>query len=125
MHAGFRYLRTAMPMNIRASLPGKGMTGPARRDIDRVQAIWSGCREACGSAGALLFGHFTVADAYYAPIAMRFITYDVPLPAVAREYVQAVRALPGVVEWMRGARQETEFVLADEPYAQPHTPSAT
>jgi glutathione S-transferase len=117
MHAGFRALRSAMPMNIRASHPGKGMTDEVRRDIDRILALWAGCRERFGGAGDLLFGHFTVADAYYAPVVMRFITYDVRLPDPARRYVEAVRNLPGVVDWMAAALRETEFVAADEPYA--------
>ncbi len=118
MHAGFRELRNAMPMNIRASLPGKGMSEAVQRDITRVVDAWCDCREQCGGSGELLFGHFTVADAYYAPVVMRFMTYDVPLPPVARQYVEAVRALPAVAEWMSAARRETEFVAADEPYAQ-------
>lgn len=118
MHAGFRELRNAMPMNIRASLPGKGMSEAVQRDITRVVDAWCDCREQCGGSGELLFGHFTVADAYYAPVVMRFMTYDVPLPPVARQYVEAVRALPAVAEWMSAARRETEFVAADEPYAR-------
>ena len=107
-----------MPMNIRASLPGKGMSEAVQRDITRVVDAWCDCREQCGGSGELLFGHFTVADAYYAPVVMRFMTYDVPLPPVARQYVEAVRALPAVAEWMSAARRETEFVAADEPHAQ-------
>jgi glutathione S-transferase len=118
MHAGFRELRNAMPMNIRASLPGKGMSEAVQRDITRVVDAWCDCLEQCGGSGELLFGHFTVADAYYAPVVMRFMTYDVPLPPVARQYVEAVRALPAVAEWMSAARRETEFVAADEPYAR-------
>jgi glutathione S-transferase len=126
MHAGFRSLRDAMPMNIRASLPGKGMSDAVRRDIDRVTALWSDCRGRFGmggppvppSDGALLFGHFTIADAYYAPVVTRFITYAVSLPAAARDYVEAVRKLPAVAEWVAAAKRETAFVAADEPYAE-------
>jgi glutathione S-transferase len=118
MHAGFRELRNAMPMNIRASLPGKGMSDAVQRDITRVAAVWSDCREEFGGSGELLFGRFTVADAYYAPVVMRVLTYEVPLTAAARQYVEAVRGLPAVAEWMSAARRETEFVAADEPYAE-------
>lgn len=118
MHAGFRSLRSAMPMNIRVPLPGKGMSPAVERDIQRITALWSDCRGRYGSGGGLLFGHFTVADAYYAPVVMRFITYAAALPAVARDYVEAVRRLPAVVEWMEAARRETQFVAADEPYAK-------
>jgi glutathione S-transferase len=115
MHAGFGNLRSAMPMNIRASHPGRGMSAEVQRDIDRVLALWGDCLDLFG--GELLFGHFTVADAYYAPVVMRFITYEVSLPARARRYVETVRDLPAVAEWMGTARQEIEFVAADEPYA--------
>ena len=117
MHSGFRNLRSAMPMNIRASHPGKGMSDAVQRDIDRIVAIWDECRGRFGGSGDLLFGDFTVADAYYAPVVMRFVTYEPPLPAAARRYVDAVRALPGVAAWVAAAVQETEFVAADEPYA--------
>jgi len=119
MHAGFRNLRGAMPMNIRAALPGKGMNSGVERDIQRVAALWSDCRSRYGAGGDLLFGHFTVADAYYAPVAMRFISYAVSLPPAARGYVEAVRNLPAVAEWMAAAKRETAFVAADEPYAEP------
>lgn len=117
MHAGFRKLRGAMPMNIRASHPGKGMSPEVRQDIDRIVAIWQSCRERFGQGGAMLFGRFTVADAYYTPVVMRFMTHAVALPPAAQAYADAVRALPAVQEWMAAARKETAFVAADEPYA--------
>ncbi|HZM44338.1 MAG TPA: glutathione S-transferase [Burkholderiales bacterium] len=117
MHSGFRSLRAAMPMNIRASHPGKGMNDEVRRDIDRIVALWDECRERFGSPGDLLFGHFTIADAYYAPVAMRFVTYGPSLPSSAQRYVDVVRSLPAVVAWISAALSETEFVAADEPYA--------
>lgn len=118
IHAGFHNLRGAMPMNIRASLPGKGMNPAVERDIGRVVALWGDCRGRFGAGGSLLFGQFTVADAYFAPVVMRFITYEVPLPPAAREYVETVRNLSAVAEWMAAAKRETAFVAADEPYAE-------
>ena len=117
MHSGFQALRGAMPMNIRSRHPGKGMTAESRRDIDRIVAIWTSCRERFGKGGALLFGGFSIADAYYAPVVTRFQTYAVSLPATAHAYCDAVLSLAAVREWMEAARRETEFVLADEPYA--------
>ncbi len=117
MHGGFRNLRGAMPMNIRASHPGKGMSPAVQTDIDRIADIWQSCRARFGNSGELLFGRFTIADAYYAPVATRFLTYGVRLPAVAQRYADALLALPAVQEWMVQARRETEFVRADEPYA--------
>jgi glutathione S-transferase len=117
MHAGFRHLRSAMPMNIRSSFPGKGMSPGVQGDIDRIVAIWQSCRERHAAQGDMLFGRFSIADAYYAPVVMRFMTHAVALPPQAQAYADAVRALPSVQEWMAAARRETEFVAADEPYA--------
>jgi glutathione S-transferase len=64
----------------------------------------------------MLFGRFTIADAYYAPVVMRFMTYAVALPPDAERYADAVRELPAVRAWMDAARRETAFVAADEPY---------
>lgn len=117
MHSGFQALRGAMPMNIRSRHPGKGMTPESRKDIDRVVALWTDCRERFGGAGNFLFGRFSIPDAFYAPVVMRFETYAVKLPPAAQAYAEAVRALAAVREWVQAARRETEFVPADEPYA--------
>ena len=117
MHSGFRALRGAMPMNIRGAYPGKGMNPDVRKDIDRVVDIWTACRERFGQGGDLLFGGFSIADAYYAPVVTRFATYAVELPQVARRYADAVLALPAVREWSAAGRAEPEFVAEDEPYA--------
>lgn len=117
MHSGFQALRSRMPMNIRSSHPGKGMTPESRKDIERVVALWTDCRERFGGAGSFLFGRFSIADAFYAPVVTRFETYAVKLPPVAQAYCEAVRALAAVREWVAAARRETEFVAADEPYA--------
>ena len=117
MHAGFRDLRGAMPVNIRARHPGKGMSPAVRKDIDRVVAIWQACRERFGKEGAMLFGDFGIADAFYAPVVMRFATYAVKLPPVAQAYADEVQGLRAVQEWIAAARKETAFVAADEPYA--------
>jgi glutathione S-transferase len=117
MHSGFRALRGAMPMNIRGAYPGKGMNPDVRKDIDRIVDIWTACRERFGQGGDLLFGGFSIADAYYAPVVTRFATYAVELPQVARRYADAVLALPAVREWSAAGRAEPEFVAEDEPYA--------
>jgi glutathione S-transferase len=118
MHSGFQALRGKMPMNIRNRYPGKGLTPESQRDIDRVVAIWSECRGRFGDGGPLLFGRFSIADAYYAPVVMRFQTYAPPLPSAAQAYCEAVQALGSVREWCEAARRETEFVAEDEPYVK-------
>jgi glutathione S-transferase len=118
MHSGFQALRSKMPMNIRSRYPGKGMTPESKRDIDRVVALWTDCRERFGGTGSLLFGRFSVADAFFAPVVMRFHAYAVQLPRVAQEYCDAVQGLAAVREWCNAARRETDFVAEDEPYAK-------
>jgi glutathione S-transferase len=117
MHAGFQALRSAMPMNLRSRHPGKGRNPQSEKDIERVIAIWTSCRERFGAGGDFLFGRFGVADAFYAPVVTRFETYAVPLPPAAQAYAEAVRSAAAVREWTEAARRETEFVAADEPYA--------
>jgi glutathione S-transferase len=111
MHAGFRTLRGAMPMNIRSSHPGKGMNPDVARDISRISALWA------AASGPFLFGDFCAADAFYAPVATRFVTYGVQLKGVANDYLQALLGSPGVQAWNADAVKETEFYAEDEPYA--------
>lgn len=119
MHSGFRSLRSMMPMNIRASHPGKGLTAEVQSDIGRIEALWGEARRRFGSGGPFLFGAFSAADAMFAPVVMRFRTYGVALGPEARRYCGAVEAAPGVRAWIAGALAEKEFVAEDEPYASP------
>jgi glutathione S-transferase len=118
MHSGFQDLRGSMPMNIRGRHPGKGMTAAVQKNIDRIVELWTDCRQRFGGGGKLLFGRFSIADAFYAPVVMRFQTYAVELPRVAQEYCEAVLALAAVREWSEAGLREKEFVQADEPYAK-------
>lgn len=122
MHAGFRNLRQRMPMNIRASHPGKGMTPEVRRDIDRIEHLWREARTRFGDGGDFLFGRFSAADAMFAPVVTRFATYGVACSPLARRYCEAVRAAPAVRAWCEAARAETEWVAEDEPYAEAPRP---
>jgi glutathione S-transferase len=105
MHAGFRELRMAMPMSLFRSGKGAGRTPGALADIARIDAIWS---EAVGiSGGPFLFGAgFGNADAMYAPVVCRFLTYAPELSAAARGYCDAIRAHALVSEWYELAAQE-------------------
>lgn len=117
MHAGFRALRNAMPMNIRGRYPGKGMNAEVARDIARIKELWVDARTRFGDEGPYLFGKCSAADAYFSPVALRFVTYGVALDGAANDYLRAVLELPAVAEWCAAAMRETEFVAADEPYA--------
>lgn len=119
MHSGFGALRSACPMNIEAHLPTVGALvwrdkPDVRADVHRLCAMWSALLQSHG--GPLLFGDFTVADAYFAPICMRMQTYALPLPADVAAYVGRVCALPGVNSWINGALAEKDFLDFEEPY---------
>ncbi|MEY4756900.1 MAG: hypothetical protein RJA34_1798 [Pseudomonadota bacterium] len=119
MHSGFTGLRSACPMNIEALLPEAGQLAwrdkPAlRADMQRLISMWSELLQAHG--GPMLFGHFTVADAYFAPICMRIVTYDLPVPAHIAAYVERVRSLPGVQAWITDALAEKDFLDFEEPF---------
>jgi glutathione S-transferase len=106
MHSGFIALRKHMPMNLRASYPGAGREAGVDEDIARITEIWEMCRGAFGVGGDLLFGDFTIADAFFAPVVSRFITYGVVPEGVAGEYMEAVWALPAMRDWAEKARAE-------------------
>lgn len=110
MHAGFAKLRENMPMDCRARYPGLGMNPVVQADIDRITAIWQECRERFGAGGDFLFGHFTIADAMYAPVVSRFVTYGVKLDAAAQAYADAIWALPAMHEWLTAASAEEESI---------------
>lgn len=115
MHAGFGALRTNMPMNIRGSHPGKGRNPVVDRDIARIDALWTECREA-HTNGNFLFGDFTIADAMFAPVVTRFHTYSVKLSAVAQEYADTIRELPAMKEWSEAGVKEPYVIAASELY---------
>ena len=119
MHSGFTGLRSNCPMNIEASLPDIGKLvwrdKPAvRADVARIVAMWSALLEQHG--GPMLFGEFTIADAYFAPVCMRLSGYALPVPAPITAYVQRVQNLPGVKAWIDGALAERDFLDFEEPY---------
>ena len=118
MHSGFIALRENMPMNVTADLPGRGWNVKVQADIDRILAIWQSCR-AMATDGPFLFGAFSIADAFYAPVASRFITYGVALNAEARAYIDALWNLPAMRKWIDDACAETDFLVEDEPYRFP------
>jgi glutathione S-transferase len=119
MHAGFQALRSHCPMNIEAELPEVGQLiwrdQPAvRADVARLVAMWGDLLTQHG--GPLLFGDFSIADAYFAPVCMRIKTYGLPVPPQIAAYVAQVRALPGVKAWVDGALAEHDFRDFEEPY---------
>lgn len=118
MHSGFRELRSTLVMNCQARFNSPLLPRPVRRQVARIVEIWRDCRERFGADGPFLFGRFSVADAFFAPVTVRFTTYNVELPAVARDYVATIQALPAMQEYITAARAETSFVDSDEPYRE-------
>jgi glutathione S-transferase len=126
MHSGFGSLRSHCPMNIEASLPEIGRLlwrdqPGLRADMARLCGLWSELLAAQpdkmpDGSKPLLFGAFSIADAFFAPVCMRLKTYALPLPADLAAYVDRVAALPGVKAWIADALQEHDFLDFEEPY---------
>jgi glutathione S-transferase len=119
MHSSFTGLRSNCPMNIEAALPAVGALvwrdqPSVHNDVQRLVQMWTGLLQEHG--GPMLFGEFSIADAYFAPICMRFNAYALPLPQAAADYVQRVTALPGVAAWIADALAEKDFLNFEEPY---------
>ena len=109
MHSGFSSMRASLPMNIKAHFPGFKIWSRAQTDIDRVLEIWSECLASYG--GPFLFGKQpTVADAMYAPVVTRFLTYDVPISKTAAAYCKRIMELPAMKEWCAEARKEPDEI---------------
>jgi glutathione S-transferase len=116
MHSGFASLRTHLSMNIRKSYAGKGRVPEAERDIARILEMWEDCRNRFGAGRPFLFGRFSIADAMYAPVHLRFRTYGVTVPASLRAYGEAVLQLPAMREWISAAEAEAETIPAFDVY---------
>jgi glutathione S-transferase len=119
MHSGFSGLRGSCPMNIEASLQQAGALAwrdrPAvRADVQRIVSMWTGLLEE--HKGPMLFGEFSVADAYFAPVCTRLKNYALPVPGHITDYIRRVCALPGVKAWIDDALAEKDFLDFEEPY---------
>ncbi len=104
MHSGFSALRSALPMNVKARFPGFRIWSRAQADIERIADIWRECLSAYG--GPYLFGKLSMADAMYAPVVTRFLTYDVKLDRACADYAARIMAWPDMVEWIEAAKLE-------------------
>jgi glutathione S-transferase len=106
MHSGFYNLRSALPMNLRARYEDFQVFPGAQPDIDRIVTIWRDCLKTYG--GPYLFGAPTMADAMYAPVCTRFLTYGVELDNLCADYCRSIMVWPSMEEWAAGARAEPE-----------------
>jgi glutathione S-transferase len=121
MHAGFNALRTHCPMNIEAALPDVGPRlvreqPEVARDLGRITGMWEQQFDEHG--GPFLFGDFSIADAYYAPVCARIKSYALAVPPRAATYVAHIHGLPAMQSWVRDALAEHDFLEKDEPYRQ-------
>jgi len=119
MHSGFSALRGKCPMNIEAALPQVGAIvwrdqPDVRADVQRIVAMWTALLDEF--RGPMLFGEFSVADAYFAPVCFRLKNYSLPVPGQITDYIRRVCALPSVKAWVDEALAEKTFVDFDEPY---------
>jgi glutathione S-transferase len=113
MHSGFATLRAEWPLSarVRKRTP---MTAGLEGDIERIKTLWSDCRSRFGgNGGPWLFGDYSIADAMYAPVVLRFNTYGATLSGPAREYFAAALQDPSLQKWLQAAR--------DEPWTIPHS----
>ena len=119
MHSGFSALRSACPMNIEADLAEIGQLiwrdkRAVRADVTRITAMWH--ELLTEHIGPMLFGEFSIADAFFAPVCMRLKSYALPVPAEISAYIERLCALPGVQAWIAGALAENDFLEFGEPY---------
>jgi glutathione S-transferase len=108
MHSGFSCLREHLPMNLRGEFAWRDFSDKVDKEILRITTLWSECRHAFARGKPWLFGDFSIADAFFAPVAARFLTYNVPLPSDAARYVEELRSLPSLDAWYAEARNEVE-----------------
>jgi glutathione S-transferase len=106
MHSGFQALRSALPLNCRRRAAATSIPAEARGDIERIGRVWRECRANYAAEGPFLFGSFSIADAMYAPVVLRFRSYVVPLGDVERRYSETMLALPALGEWLAAADAE-------------------
>ena len=114
MHSGFTTLRSLWPMNARTRNRRTAVTAALEADIERIDEIWNDCRGRFGEGGPWLFGDYSVADAMYAPVVLRFNTYSARISQTARWYMASVLEDGALQEWLQAAKLEPWTIAADE-----------
>jgi glutathione S-transferase len=114
MHSSFISIRKELPMNCRRTFTGFASSANAQKDIQRIKDIWHKCRTEYGARGDWLFGDFSIADAMFAPVVLRFVTYGVELDDLEKAYVDTTLTNPHIIQWMEDGRQEKEIIEASE-----------
>jgi glutathione S-transferase len=114
MHSGFAALRSELPMNCRAHDRRVESTPALERDVGRIRALWRECRGRFGSGGPWLYGRWSIADAMYAPVASRFLTYGIALDGPEADYASTILSDADLAAWMAAGAAETEVLDEDE-----------
>lgn len=114
MHSSFVNVRSEMPMNCRKTFRNITLSSVAKREVERIKSLWRQCRTEFGANGEWLFGDYSIADAMFAPVALRFAGYSIPLDGLEQAYVNSVLHQPAIIEWMAAGREETEVIGEDE-----------
>lgn len=114
MHSSFMNLRNELPMNCRKSFSDIKLSDEAVQEIERVKTLWRYCRREFGTGGEWLFGKYSIADAMYAPIALRFHGYNIPLDGFEADYVNSVLNQPDIIDWIKSGKIEKEIIEEDE-----------
>jgi glutathione S-transferase len=114
MHGGFAALRRDCPMNIRRRVKKHIVSPEAAKHAERIDALWSDARTRYGKGGPFLFGHFTNADAMYAPVINRFHVYDVPRSKISQAYMNTMMELPAWQDWDKASRTESWVIESSE-----------
>lgn len=114
MHSSFTALRNELPMNCRRFFPGYKLSPQAVKDVERIQTIWNHCRSKYGQSGPWLLGDFSIADAMYAPVVMRFRSIEIELDSVSQTYFDSMHQSSAVQLWLEQGKQEKDVVKEDE-----------
>jgi len=114
MHSSFTGVRNELPMNCRKKFQGVQLSSQAEREIERIRMLWRKCRLEYGQGGDWLFGEYSIADAMFAPIALRFEGYSIPLSGVEEAYVGSVLNQPCIIDWIEAGKLEKEVIEIDE-----------
>lgn len=114
MHSSFFNVRNELPMNCRKTFRNIKLSPEAEREIKRITGLWRQCRNQFGGEGEWLFGNYSIADAMFAPVVLRFVGYSIPIKGVEQAYVQSVLKQPSIIEWIEAGKIEKETIDEDE-----------
>lgn len=114
MHSSFVNIRTEMPMNCRRTISPISLSEQALQEVERIKALWIQCRSKYASQGDWLFGEYSIADAMFAPIVLRFMSYAIPVSGQVEGYIETVLNQPSIIGWIEAGRAEKEVIQESE-----------